>query len=450
MAIKQKVRFFCQQCGYESLRWLGRCPGCNNWNTFVEEVVSSKEKNNAIKNGESKPALLNDINVCEGERLNTGLPELNRVLGGGLVPGALILLAGDPGIGKSTLTLQCANSIKIDKPVLYITGEESCQQVKLRALRLGANNNNLSILAETDLETIEREIQNLAPGFIILDSIQTVYLPEVSSAPGSVSQLRECTARIMQWAKGWGIPVILVGHVTKDGSVAGPRVLEHMVDAVLYFEGERHYQYRVLRGLKNRFGSTNELGIFEITGEGLIEVANPSQAFLSERPLDSSGSIVVPCIEGSRPLLIELQALVSQTVFGQPRRMTTGTDYNRVAMIMAVLEKRVGLNLGNHDAYINIVGGLKVDEPALDLGIASAVYSSYKNIAAQKDIVVVGEIGLTGEVRAVNYLDKRLAEAAKLGFRKAIVPASNVKKIHDNPLELIGVGNVKEALEIIL
>lgn len=450
MVSKHKIRFFCQECGHESLKWLGRCPGCNSWNTFVEErVSSSKEKKHmvGIGNGESKPTLLNDINVCEGERLDTGLPELNRVLGGGLVPGGLILLAGDPGIGKSTLTLQCADKIKIDKPVLYITGEESCQQVKLRALRLGANNENLLVLAETDLEAIEREIQNLAPGFIILDSIQTVYLPEVTSPPGSVSQLRECTARIMQWAKGWGIPVILVGHVTKDGAVAGPRVLEHMVDAVLYFEGERHYQYRVLRGLKNRFGSTNELGIFEMTGEGLVEVINPSQAFLTERPLDSSGSIVIPCMEGTRPLLIELQALVSQTVFGQPRRMTTGTDYNRVAMIMAVLEKRVGLNLGNHDAYINIVGGLKIDEPALDLGIAVAIYSSYKNYAVQKDIVVVGEIGLTGEVRAVNYLEKRLAEAAKLGFQKAIVPIGNAKKMSNPPMELVGVGNVKEALE---
>jgi len=451
MAIKQKVRFFCQECGYESLRWLGRCPGCNSWNTFVEETVS-KEKNSCLikSGGDNKPAFLNDISVFEEERLDTGLPELNRVLGGGLVPGALILLAGDPGIGKSTLTLQCANKIKIDKPVLYVTGEESCQQVKLRALRLGANKDNLLILAETDLEMIEKAIQNVEPGFIILDSVQTVYLSEVSSAPGSVSQLRECTARIMHWAKGWGIPVILVGHVTKDGSVAGPRVLEHMVDAVLYFEGERHYQYRVLRGLKNRFGSTNELGIFEMTGEGLIEVANPSQAFLTERPLDSSGSIVVPCMEGTRPLLIELQALVSQTVFGQPRRMTTGTDYNRVAMIMAVLEKKVGLNLGNHDAYINIVGGLKIDEPALDLGIALAIYSSYKNRVAPKDIVVVGEIGLTGEVRAVNYLEKRLTEAAKLGFRKAVVPMGNARKMQGYFMELIGVGNVKEALEAVL
>jgi DNA repair protein RadA/Sms len=448
---KERVRFFCQECGYESLKWLGRCPGCNNWNTFTEEiVVPTKGKNAGIKKGENRPALLSEIQADEGTRLDTGLPELNRVLGGGLVPGALILLAGDPGIGKSTLTLQCANSIKIEKPVLYITGEESCQQIKLRAQRLNVNNNNLLILAETDLDLIEKEIQRLMPGIIILDSIQTVYLSEVSSAPGSVSQLRECTAKILHWAKDWGIPVILVGHVTKEGSVAGPRVLEHMVDAVLYFEGERHYQYRVLRGLKNRFGSTNELGIFEMTSEGLMEVANPSQTFLMERPLDSSGSIVVPCIEGTRPLLVELQALISQTVFGQPRRMTTGTDYNRVAMIMAVLEKRVGLGLSNHDAYINIVGGLKIDEPALDLGIALAIASSYKNSKIEKDIVVVGEIGLTGEVRAVNYLEKRLSEATKLGFKKAVVPYGNIKKVEDLSIELIGVKTVREALDVIL
>jgi len=452
MANKNKVRFFCQECGYESPKWLGRCPGCNSWNSFAEKIVSmvKGKKSGGMGGGESKPTFLHEIEADEGERIDTALPELNRVLGGGLVPGALILLAGDPGIGKSTLTLQCANSVRVDKSVLYITGEESRQQVKLRAQRLGINNTNLLILAETDLELIEKEIRNLTPGFIILDSIQTVYLPEISSAPGSVSQLRECTARILQWAKGWGIPVILVGHVTKDGSVAGPRVLEHMVDAVLYFEGERHYQYRVLRGLKNRFGSTNELGIFEMTGEGLKEVANPSQAFLAERPLDSSGSIVIPCMEGTRPLLVELQALVSQTVFGQPRRMTTGTDYNRVAMLMAVLDKRVGLNLGNHDAYINIVGGLKIDEPALDLGIALAIASSYKNCAVERDIVVVGEIGLTGEVRGVNYLEKRLTEAAKLGFKKAVVPLSNSKKVEGTSLELIGVGNVREALDIIL
>lgn len=448
---KEKVRFFCQECGYESLKWLGRCPGCNSWNTFTEEIVSTaKGKSTSTRSGENKPIMLNQIEADESARLDTGLPELNRVLGGGLVPGALILLAGDPGIGKSTLTLQCAHSVKVDRPVLYITGEESCQQVKLRAQRLHVNSENLFILAETNLEIIEKVIQKLMPGFIILDSIQTVYFPEISSAPGSVSQLRECTAKILHWAKDWGIPVILVGHVTKEGSVAGPRVLEHMVDAVLYFEGERHYQYRVLRGLKNRFGSTNELGIFEMTGEGLKEVANPSQAFLAERPLESSGSIVVSCIEGTRPLLIELQALVSQTVFGQPRRMTTGTDYNRVAMLMAVLEKRVGLNLGNHDAYINIVGGLKIDEPALDLGIALAIASSYKNCSIEKDIVVVGEIGLTGEVRAVNHLEKRLTEAAKLGFKKAIIPLGNIKKLEELSIELIGVKTVREALDLIL
>ncbi|MDK2824440.1 MAG: hypothetical protein PWQ67_2505 [Clostridia bacterium] len=451
VAGKSKVRFFCQECGHESLKWLGRCPGCNSWNTFTEEIVYGNKGRNVINiYGENKPTYLEDINALESERIDTGITEFNRVLGGGLVPGALILLAGDPGIGKSTLTLQCANLVRVNKPVLYVTGEESAQQVKLRAQRLNVSNKSLLILAETNLDVIESEVQRINPSFIVLDSIQTVFLPEVSSAPGSVSQLRECTSKILQWAKGLGITVVLVGHVTKDGTVAGPRVLEHMVDAVLYFEGERHYQYRVLRGLKNRFGSTNELGIFEMTENGLVEVANPSEAFLAERPVDSSGSIVIPCMEGTRPLLIELQALVSQTVFGQPRRMTTGTDYNRVTMIMAVLDKRVGLHLSNYDAYINIVGGLKIDEPALDLGIAVAIASSFKNVAAKRNTVVIGEIGLTGEVRAVNYLEKRLAEACKLGFTKAIVPFGNTKNKQGYPIDVMGVRTVRDALELML
>lgn len=451
MAAKAKVRFFCQECGHESLKWYGRCPGCNSWNTLTEEIVhNNKGRNSGTVDIISSPLSLEDISFNESERIDSGLPELNRVLGGGLVPGALILLAGDPGIGKSTLTLQTVDLIKAEDPILYVTGEESAQQIKMRAQRLNVSNTNLLILAETNLDAIEIQVQNLKPKFIVLDSIQTVYLPEVTSAPGSVSQLRECTSKVLQWAKGWGIPIILVGHVTKDGAVAGPRILEHMVDTVLYFEGERHYQYRVLRGLKNRFGSTNELGIFEMKESGLKEVPNPSEAFLAERPNDSSGSIVVPCIEGSRPLLIELQALVSQTAFGQPRRMTTGTDYNRVALIMAVLDKRVGLHLGNYDAYVNIVGGLKIDEPAIDLGIAVAIASSFKNKPADQDVVVIGEIGLTGEVRAVNHLERRLSEAYKLGFKKAVVPFGNLKKEQGYPINVQGVKTVKEALELIL
>ncbi|MFZ7104379.1 MAG: DNA repair protein RadA [Peptococcaceae bacterium] len=451
MAVKNKVKFFCQECGYESLKWLGRCPGCNTWNSFVEEISPTvKGKGSLITNPDHKPVRLAQIAADENERIDTGIPEFNRVLGGGLVPGALILLAGDPGIGKSTLTLQTVDRIKVNSPVLYVTGEESAGQVKLRAQRLNVKNDNLLILAETNLELIEAEVLRAEPALVVLDSIQTVYLTEISSAPGSVSQLRECAARVMQWAKTKNIPVIIVGHVTKDGAVAGPRVLEHMVDAVLYFEGERHYQYRVLRGLKNRFGSTNELGIFEMQENGLIEVNNPSEAFLSERPQDSSGSIVVPCMEGTRPLLIELQALVSPSIFGQPRRITTGTDFNRVALIMAVLDKRLGLNLGTYDAYINIVGGLKIDEPAIDLAIAAAIASSYKNVVAEKRMVVFGEIGLTGEVRAVNHLEKRLSEARKLGFTKGIIPLGNTKNKDVFPIEIIGVKTVSEALEIIL
>lgn len=450
MVAKNKVSYFCQECGYESLKWLGRCPGCNSWNSFVEELNRQKSGRNNCINKDNKPVLLNEITAGETGRIDTGIPEFNRVLGGGLVPGVLILLAGDPGIGKSTLTLQAVDRVKVERPVLYVTGEESAGQVKLRAQRLNVTNNNLFVLAETNLELIEAEVIKSDPAFIVLDSIQTVFLPEISSAPGSVSQLRECGARVMQWAKTKNIPIIIVGHVTKDGSVAGPRVLEHMVDAVLYFEGERHYQYRVLRGLKNRFGSTNELGIFEMKENGLLEVENPSEAFLSERPLDSAGSIVVPCMEGTRPLLVELQALVSQTIFGQPRRVTTGTDFTRVAMIMAVLDKRVGLNLNSYDAYINIVGGLKIDEPAIDLAIAAAITSSYKNIVAKKNMVVIGEVGLTGEVRAVNYIEKRLSEARKLGFDKGIIPAGNVKKQGTFPIDVIGVKTISEALNIIL
>ena len=449
---KVRTRYVCQECGQESLKWYGRCPACGNWNTLSEEVIRETKNNRTVSWGdeESRPQFLTEISMDESRRLDTGLPEFNRVLGGGLVPGALILLAGDPGIGKSTLTLQAANMVKTEGLVLYITGEESPQQVKLRAQRLNVTRENLMILAETNLDVIERQIQELNPGLVVVDSIQTVYYPELSSIPGSISQLRECTAKFLQWAKSKSIPVILVGHVTKEGAVAGPKVLEHMVDAVIYFEGERHYQYRVLRGLKNRFGSTNELGIFEMKENGLVEVANPSEVFLAQRPEESSGSIVVPCMEGSRPLLIELQALVSPTVFGQPRRMTNGTDYNRVAMIMAVLEKRLGFHLGSYDAYINVVGGLKVEEPALDLGIAAGIASSFKNIPAAKDMVVIGEIGLTGEVRAVNHLERRLAEADKLGFKRAVVPLGNIKKKEGYPLEVEGVNTVREALELIL
>lgn len=447
---KEKVRFYCQECGQESIKWLGKCPGCGSWNSFVEEVVVADKSGRVVVAENNKAEILSGLNFTGDARIDTGIHELNRVLGGGLVPGELVLLAGDPGIGKSTLTLQMMAKIKLKGHILYVSGEESGQQIKMRADRLAVDNPELYILTENNLEAIEQQIKVLTPKLIILDSIQTVYLPSVTSAPGSVSQLRECTNRVLQWAKGWGIPTILVGHVTKDGAVAGPRVLEHMVDAVLYFEGERHYQYRVLRALKNRFGSTNEIGIFEMTEQGLGEVANPSEAFLAERPKEAIGSVVVPCMEGSRPVLIELQALVTPSFFGQPRRMTTGTDFNRVAMVMAVLEKRLGLQLSNQDAYVNIIGGLKVDEPGLDLAIAAAIASSFKNKAVFDDVVVLGEIGLTGEVRLVNHLERRLNEAAKMGFKKAIIPQGNIKANVKYGLQVVGVSTVVEALKMIL
>ena len=452
MAAKEKVRFFCQECGYESAKWLGKCPGCGSWNSFVEELVAveKEKKPRAAAINHTPAAPLAEIVCTDADRMDTGIGELNRVLGGGLVPGEVVLLAGDPGIGKSTLTMQLVGSLRTEGTLFYISGEESAQQIKLRAQRLGVNNKRLLLLTENDLEAVETEIRQHKPKLIILDSIQTVYLPQVSSAPGSVSQLRECTNKVLGWAKGMGIAVILVGHVTKDGAVAGPRVLEHMVDAVLFFEGDRHYQHRVLRALKNRFGSTNEIGIFEMHESGLAEVTNPSEAFLAERPKEAPGSIVVPCMEGSRPLLVELQALVTPAVYGQPRRMTNGTDFNRVSMLMAVLEKRLGFKLGTYDAYVNVVGGLKVDEPAIDLGIAAAIASSFQNKHCFDDVVVLGEVGLTGELRQVSHLEQRLNEAEKMGFKKAVVPSGNGLKGYHGTLAVSGVGTVVEALRLIL
>lgn len=448
---KEKVHFFCQECGYEVPKWLGKCPGCGSWNTFVEEVVVPEKKNTkAAVLPKSEAKRLEEIIFSDKDRIDCGIEELNRVLGGGLVPGELILLAGDPGIGKSTLTLQLVASIKLDETIMYISGEESVEQIKMRAQRLGVEKAQLLLLTENDMDIITKEIKRYQPKLIILDSIQTVYLPQVTSAPGSVSQLRECTAKVLEWAKGYGIATILVGHVTKDGAVAGPRVLEHMVDAVLFFEGERHYQHRVLRALKNRFGSTNEIGIFEMEEQGLAEVKNPSEAFLAQRPTDAAGSIVVPCMEGSRPLLIEVQALVSPSFFNLPRRMTNGCDFNRVAMLMAVLEKRLGLQLSNQDAYINIIGGLKVEEPAIDLAIAAAIASSFRNKMVFDDVVAVGEVGLTGELRQVNHLERRLGEAEKMGFTKAVVPEGNLSKNYHGAMKVVGAKNVTEALTLIL
>lgn len=447
---KEKSVFFCQECGYESAKWLGKCPGCGQWNTFVEELVSKQSNDTARLLPSSEPMTLQEIYYDDVLRIDTGIHELNRVLGGGMVPGALMLLAGDPGIGKSTLTMQLTGSIQMQEKILYVSGEESRQQLKMRAQRLGVSTEQLYILTENNLAVIEKHIDKIKPGLLILDSIQTVYLPEITSAPGSVSQLRECTGKLLQWAKGLGLSVIVVGHVTKDGSVAGPRVLEHMVDTVLFFEGERHNHFRVLRALKNRFGSTNEIGVFEMQEQGLRQVHNPSEVFLSERPQDTIGSVVVPCMEGTRPVLVELQALVASSPYGQPRRMTNGADYNRTAMLLAVLEKKMRLPIGNQDVYLNVVGGLKVDEPAIDLGIIAALVSSMQNRPLLDDAVVMGEVGLTGEVRTVNFLDKRLIEAEKMGFRVAVVPQGNLKSGQKYPIEVKGVRNVGEALRVLL
>ncbi len=447
---KEKSVFFCQECGYESAKWLGKCPGCGQWNTFVEETVS-KQKNETVRLlPSSEPVGLQDITYDDLLRIDTGIHELNRVLGGGMVPGALMLLAGDPGIGKSTLTMQLTETIQLDGKILYVSGEESRQQLKMRAQRLQVKTGQLLILTENNLSVIEKQIEKIQPKLLILDSIQTVYLPEVSSAPGSVSQLRECTGRIMQWAKGLEISIVVVGHVTKDGSVAGPRVLEHMVDTVLFFEGERHNHFRILRALKNRFGSTNEIGVFEMQEQGLQEISNPSEIFLSERPQGAIGSVVVPCMEGSRPVLVELQALVAPSPYGQPRRMTNGADFNRTAMLLAVLEKKMRLPLGNQDIFLNVVGGLKIDEPAIDLGIIVALVSSMQNRPILDDVIILGEVGLTGEVRTISFLEKRLIEAEKMGFRTAIVPKGNLKREQRYPLEVRGVRSVSEALQVIL
>lgn len=451
--MKEKNKFICQQCGYETYRWLGRCPECESWNSLMEEiqkVIPAKGGGKRILR-DSSPQPLPLIKSLQVERLDLGMKELNRVLGGGLVPGTIVLLAGDPGIGKSTLLLQAAYYAgrNLDK-VLYISGEESQQQIKLRATRMGLTDSSVWVWTETDLDFIEREIEKSLPSLVIVDSIQTMYTADLSSAPGSVGQIREGTAKLLRVAKSLNIPIIIVGHVTKEGSIAGPRVMEHMVDTVLYFEGERHYQYRMLRSIKNRFGSTFELGVFEMSNDGLEEIENPSLAFLEERPRHSPGSVVAACMEGSRPLLLEIQALVSQSSFGQPRRMTTGTDYNRVNLIMAVLEKRVGLSLSSQDAYVNVVGGVKIQEPALDLAIAVALASSLKNRPCVPELSVMGEIGLTGEVRHIPFILKRVQEASKLGFSQCLVPHGSGKDIRVPGMELLEVGTIAEALDLAL
>lgn len=450
---KNVTVYFCQSCGYESSKWLGQCPGCREWNTFVEETVEKKTagKLKSVAGGsqELKSYKLSEIDMQEKERMKTRFPELDRVLGGGIVPGSMILVGGDPGIGKSTLLLQVCRNLSDFMSVLYVSGEESLQQIKMRAERIGTFSDQLQLLCETNLERIGQVIERQKPGVVIIDSIQTMYNEEVASAPGSVSQVRESTGRLMQIAKGMGITVFIVGHVTKEGVVAGPRVLEHMVDTVLYFEGDRHAAYRILRGVKNRFGSTNEIGVFEMCEEGLREVENPSEFMLNGKPEGASGSVVACSMEGTRPVLLEVQALVCRSSFGIPRRTAAGTDLNRVNLLMAVLEKRAGLSLSACDAYVNIAGGIRMSEPAIDLGIVMALASSFQDKPLDEKTICFGEVGLSGEVRAVNMAQQRVSEARKLGFTACILPKVCIPGLTDTAgIKIIGVENIQEAIRM--
>ena len=454
MAKGKTTVFFCQSCGYESSKWMGQCPGCREWNTFVEETVDKKaEKILSSDHGKThKPVSLNSVVMEQEERIQTGMQEFDRVLGGGIVPGSLVLVGGDPGIGKSTLLLQiCQILSQMKRSTLYISGEESLQQIKIRADRIGQFTDSLHLLCETNLNTIRAMIEREKPQIVSIDSIQTMYSEDITSAPGSVSQVREATSAFMQIAKGVGITIFIVGHVTKEGVVAGPRVLEHMVDTVLYFEGDRHAAYRILRSVKNRFGSTNEIGVFEMGSNGLKQVLNPSEYMLSGKPEGASGSIVTCSLEGTRPILLEVQALVCRSNFGIPRRTAAGADMNRLNLLMAVLEKRNGMPMGNCDAYVNIAGGIRMTEPALDLGIVLALVSSFKDISISEKTICFGEVGLSGEVRAVNMAQQRVQEAKKLGFETCILPKVCLKNMGKTEgIQLIGVSDVREAIQAIL
>ncbi len=448
--------FYCSQCGYESAKWMGQCPSCKEWNTLVEETVSKtqlkKSEGVSHRTGERKTSeKISEIHLTEEEKIITRICEFDRVLGGGIVPGSLILVGGDPGIGKSTLLLQVCKNLSDDKhQVLYISGEESPKQIKMRAERIGEFGDCLSLFCETNLADIEEVIRREKPEAVVIDSIQTMFSEDISSAPGSVSQIRETTGMLLKIAKRLGIAIFIVGHVTKEGMVAGPRVLEHMVDTVLYFEGDRHASYRILRSVKNRFGSTDEIGVFEMRSEGLVEVKNPSEYMLSGRPIDASGSVVVCAMEGTRPLLIEIQALVCQTSFGIPRRQATGADLNRVNLLMAVLEKRLGLKLSDCDAYVNVAGGMRLAEPAIDLGIVLALISSYRNRAIRENVIVFGEVGLSGEVRSVSMAQLRVQEAEKLGFTTCILPKCAISQItKKGKIQLCGADTLKDALQFV-
>ena len=444
---KAKQIFFCQECGFESSKWQGQCPGCKNWNTFVEEKVVTGITKNTGKKEAAMPTSILNVTTSEDTRISTGMKELDRVLGGGIVRGSLTLVGGDPGIGKSTILLQvCRNLTLSGVKILYVSGEESLQQIKIRADRLGGFDREMLLLSETNLDSISGAITKVNPEVVIIDSIQTMYLDEIGSSAGSVSQVREVTGQLMRIAKQMNIAIFIVGHVTKEGTVAGPRTLEHMVDTVLYFEGEKNAIYRILRGVKNRFGSTNEIGVFEMKDTGLYEVDNPSEVMLSGRPLDASGSVVVCSMEGTRPILIEIQALVSGSNFNLPRRTSVGIDYNRVNMLMAVLEKRAGLMLSGSDAYVNLAGGIKLNEPAIDLGVIMALVSSFRNIPVDSHTIIFGEVGLSGEVRGVSMAERRVKEAAKMGFTTCILPKINSEGIEvQKGMKLVGVNNINEA-----
>jgi DNA repair protein RadA/Sms len=450
VAEKVKSIFICAQCGYESAKWQGKCPSCEEWNSFTEEIIKPASEKKPHTTVQSKLYTLSTIDSDKEVRFSTGLSELNRVLGGGIVNGSLILLSGDPGIGKSTLLLQICEFLTKENKVLYVSGEESAHQLKIRARRLGVKSEELLILCETDAEIIASQISSQKPNIVIIDSIQTMNIPEIPSSPGSITQVRECTNLFMRMAKGHDISIILVGHVNKDGNIAGPKVLEHIVDTVLYFEGERNLTYRILRAAKNRFGSTNEIGVFDMGSNGLCEVENPSAAMISGRPIGASGTCVSCFIEGSRPILAEIQGLATPTGFGNPRRMSTGFDYNRMSMLIAILEKRAGYFLGNMDCYINIVGGLRADEPAADLAVALALVSSLKDKVIDKNVAAFGEIGLAGEIRAISNCEQRVLEAKRLGFTRCIIPKHNLKSISKEAakdMEIAGVRTIREAFE---
>jgi len=444
-------KYVCQSCGCESPRWIGKCPNCSEWNTFVEELVQKVSARKIVKGTSIKATPLNEVDIIEDQRLTTSIDEFDRVLGGGIVLGSVVLLGGDPGVGKSTLMMQLAAELK-NSVVLYISGEESAKQIKLRAERLNFKSvDSFLVLAETNVDVIAEVIERTPPDVIIVDSIQTMFRPQFESSPGSVGQVRESTALFTRIAKDKSIPIFLIGHVTKEGVIAGPKIIEHMVDTVLQFEGERHYAYRILRAIKNRFGSTNEIGVFEMRDTGLHEVKNPSEVFLSERSFGASGSTVVASVEGTRPILIEVQALVTPTSYGVPQRNTTGLDYRRLGLLIAVLEKRLGIMLGQYDVFVNIAGGVRVDEPAVDLGIATSIISSLRDRSIDSQIVAVGEIGLGGEVRTVSQIEKRVQEAAKLGFQRILLPKNNLKGLlRSNGIELVGIERIEDAVKILL